>query len=196
MKIFQPIVSGSIFFPSLVTSSAAISNVIMQGTDGQLFITASSAIGGGGGPVNTSGLVTTSSFNNYTSSAGSTFAGTATTAVTASYAETLTIQGTLTDYYLKASTAPGINNIFTRTTGSYTSAFAKYTTYDGTNARAGEFITVWNGTTTTYYDNATTDIGDTSGIVFASSIVSNQIQINTGVSTPSGWTIKMLITYM
>lgn len=55
MKIFQPIVtgslstSGSVFFPSLVTSSTAVSNVVMFGTSGQLFITASSAIGGGGG---------------------------------------------------------------------------------------------------------------------------------------------------
>jgi hypothetical protein len=55
MKIFQPIVtgslstSGSVFFPSLVTSSTTVSNVVMFGTSGQLFITASSAIGGGGG---------------------------------------------------------------------------------------------------------------------------------------------------
>jgi hypothetical protein len=52
MKIFQPIVtgslstSGSVFFPSLVTSSTAVSNVVMFGTDGQLFVTASFAIGG------------------------------------------------------------------------------------------------------------------------------------------------------
>jgi hypothetical protein len=59
MKIFQPIVtgslstSGSVFFPSLVTSSTAVSNVVMFGANGQLFITASSAIGGGGGSTNT-----------------------------------------------------------------------------------------------------------------------------------------------
>jgi hypothetical protein len=53
MRIFQPIVtgslnsSGSVFFLSLVTSSTAVSNVVMYGTNGQLFITASSAIGGG-----------------------------------------------------------------------------------------------------------------------------------------------------
>ena len=128
--------------------------------------------------------------------------GSVVSAQTASYAtdftisNTLAIQGTLTDYYLKSSTAPSVNNMFTRNTGSYTSAFGKYTTYSGSNARAGEFVTVWNGTTTTYYDNATTDIGGTSGIIFNSSIVAGQVQINTGVSTPSGWTIKMLITYM
>jgi hypothetical protein len=51
MKIFQPTVSGSlissgsVFFPSLVTSSTAVSNVVMFGTNGQLFVTTSTAIG-------------------------------------------------------------------------------------------------------------------------------------------------------
>ena len=61
MKIFQPIitgsftVSGSVFLPSLVTSSTAVTNVVMYGTNGQLFTTASSAIGGGGGGGGTPG---------------------------------------------------------------------------------------------------------------------------------------------
>jgi hypothetical protein len=42
-------VSGSVFLPSLVTSSTTVSNVVMFGANGQLFTTASTAIGGGGG---------------------------------------------------------------------------------------------------------------------------------------------------
>jgi len=119
------------------------------------------------------------------------------TAQTASYAQTLTIQSTLTDFYsVSPSTNAGVNNIFTKNTGSFTSAFGKYTIYSGSNSRAGEFVTSWNGTTTTYYDNATTDIGSTSGVVFSSAIVTGQIQISTGVSTPSGWQVKMLATFM
>jgi hypothetical protein len=41
-------ITGSVFIPFLVTSSTSVTNVVMQGTNGQLFITASSAIGGGG----------------------------------------------------------------------------------------------------------------------------------------------------
>jgi hypothetical protein len=41
-------ITGSVFIPSLVTSSTSVTNVVMRGTNGQLFITASSAIGGGG----------------------------------------------------------------------------------------------------------------------------------------------------
>jgi hypothetical protein len=79
--------SGSVFFPTLVTSSTAVSNVVMYGTNGQLFITASSAIGGGGGI--SGDYVTTASFNAYTGSSTSQFAGTASFAQTASYVPTL-----------------------------------------------------------------------------------------------------------
>ena len=227
MKIFQPIVSGSltssgsIFFPSLVTSSTAVSNVVMYGTSGQLFITASSAIGGGGGggSTNPGGSNTQIQYNNsntfggvdkltydgtnlvgtgsFTGSFTGQFNGSITTAATASYAQTFAIQATLTDFYaVSPSTDPGINNLFTKNTGSFTSAFGKYTIYSGSNSRAGEFVTSWNGTTVSYYDNATVDIGNTSAITFVSAIVSGQIEINTSNTTPSGWQVKMLATFM
>ena len=217
MRIFQPIVtgsfsvSGSIFFPTLVTSSTVVSDVVMFGTNGQLFITASSAIGGGGISGN---YVTTASFNAYTGSNTSQFAGTAshaitaenligtvTNAATASHAvnftieQTLTLDETLTDFAKVNSTIVGSNNLFQQATGSHTSAHGKYTLYKGTDARAGEFITVWNGTTTEYYDNSTRDIGDTTDVTFQSLIVTGQIQIN-AVAATSGWTVKMITTYL
>jgi len=230
MKIFQPIVtgslsaSGSVFFPSLVTSSTTVSNVVMYGTNGQLFITASSAIGGGGGGGGTPGGSTTQiQYNNagafggvdkliydgtnlvgtgsFTGSFTGQFNGTITTALTASHAVNFTIEQklildeTLTDFAKINSTIVGPDNLFQQATGSYTSAHGKYTLYKGANARAGEFITVWNGTDTTYFDNATTDIGNTSDITFQSLIVTSQIQIN-AIAATSGWTVKMLMTYL
>jgi len=59
--------SGTIAFPSLTQSSSAYI-VTIDTASGQLYYTASSAFGSGGGPVNTSGFVTTSSFNAFTSS--------------------------------------------------------------------------------------------------------------------------------
>jgi hypothetical protein len=217
MKIFQPIitgsfsVSGSVFFPNLVTSSTVVSNVVMFGTNGQLFTTASSAIGGGG----VSGdYVTTSSFNAYTGSNTSQFAGTSSFALTASYVagtvqnainaqsgsnfvvtNTLSLNGTLTDTATINSTIVGSNNLFQQATGSRTSAHGRYTLYKGTDARAGEFVTVWNGTSTEYYDNSTRDIGDTTDVTFQSLIVTGQIQIN-AVAASSGWTVKMITTYL
>lgn len=184
----------------------------MFGTNGELFTTASSAIGGGGGV--SGDYVTTASFNAYTGSNTSQFAGTAshaitaenvtgtvTTALTASHAvnftieQTLTLNGTLTDSATVNSTIVGSNNLFQQATGSRTSAHGKYTLYKGTDARAGEFVTVWNGTTTEYYDNSTRDIGDTTDITFQSLIVTGQIQINALAAT-SGWTVKMITTYL
>jgi hypothetical protein len=217
MKIFQPTisgsfsVSGSIFFPALITSSTAVTNVVMYGTNGQLFITASSAIGSGGG--GGGGDYVASS---WTGSNASQFAGTAsfattaqnllgsvTSAATASYATsfvigtggTLTLDGNLMDSSTINSTIVGANDLFQQATGSFTSAHGKYTIYQGANSRAGEFVTAWNGTTTSYYDNSTVDIGNTTDVTFQSSVVTSQIQIN-AVAATSGWTIKMLVTYL
>ena len=228
MKIFQPIVtgsftvSGSVFLPGLVTSSTIVTNVVMYGANGQLFTTASSAIGGGGSgtPGGSDGqmqynsasafggvdkltfdgtnLVGTGSF---TGSFTGQFNGTIATALTASHAvnfvieNTLTLDQTLTDYASIASTIVGSNNLYQQATGSYTSVFVKYTLSNGANARAGEFITVWNGTDATYYDNSTTDIGDTSGVTFSSAIVTSQIQVN-ATSLTSGWRVKALATFV
>jgi hypothetical protein len=217
MKIFQPIitgsftVSGSVFFPNLVTSSTTVSNVVMYGANGQLFTTASTAIGGGG----VSGdYVTTASFNNYTGSISSQFAGTSSFALTASYVagtvqnainaqsgsnfvitNTLSLNGTLTDSATINSTIVGSNNLFQQATGSFTSAHGKYTLFNGANSRAGEFVTVWNGTNIVYYDNSTTDIGTTTDITFESQIVTSQLQLN-AVAATSGWTVKMIVTYL
>ena len=214
MKIFQPIVSGSfttsgsVFLKGL--TSAAQSNVVIIDTaTGQLYTTASSALGGGGS-VDTGSLVTTASFNSYTGSSTSQFAGTASFVTSASYAinatnaisashfvvtSTLQLDGSLTDFATINSTIVGANNLYTQATGSYTSAFVKYTVSNGANSRAGEFIANWNGTTVTYFDNSTTDIGSTPDIVFSSAIVSSQIQVNATAAT-SGWKIRTLATFI
>jgi len=200
MKIFQPTISGSfttsgsVFLKGL--SSTSQTNIVtLDTTTGQLYYTASSAIGGN---INTGSLLTTASFNSYTSSISSTFAGTANTAQSASnfvITNTLKIDETLIDFAKVIVNATAHWNLFQQATGSYTSAHCRYTVYKGTNARAGEFVTVWNGTTVAYYDNATTDIGTTTDITFESLIVTSQIQIN-AVADSIGWTIKALVTYL
>jgi hypothetical protein len=213
MKIFQPIISGSfttsgsVFLKGL-SSTAQTAVVLIDTGSGQLYFTASAAIGGTN--IDSGSLVTTASFNAYTGSNTSQFAGTASyasvagttiTAQTASYAtnftigSTLSLDGTLFDRATINSTIVGTNNLFTQQTGSYTSAHGKYTMYNGTNARAGEFVTVWNDTTVEYHDISTNDIGNTEDVTFESAIVTDQIQIN-AVALSSGWTVKMLITYM
>jgi hypothetical protein len=138
----------------------------------------------------------TASFATNTTSASFT-----TTAVTSSYstnftvANTLILDATLTDYATIASSIVGSNNLFSPNTSSYTSAFFKYTARNGANTRAGEVIAAWNGTTTTFTDFSTVDIGNTSAVTASVSIVSGQVQFNIQTNT-SGWAIKSIGTFM
>jgi len=160
------------------------------------------------GPTIPSVIVTVNRVDQFLSNTGSftgsftgTLAGTASYALTSSYSDnfvvgnTLQIDGTLIDRATVSPAVIGINNLFTQATGSYTAAFGKYTVYSGSNARAGEFITVWNGTTVKYTDTSTTDIGNTSDITFSSTIATSNVQID-ATAVSSGWTIKMLTTYI
>jgi hypothetical protein len=109
---------------------------------------------------------------------------------------TLAIDGSATNVQSVLSTIVGSNNLYTVATGSYTAAFGKYTIHKGTNARAGDFITAWNDSLPVVYtDTSTTDIGDTSDITLTSALVGSSIQIN-AVALSSGWTIKMLTTFI
>ena len=109
---------------------------------------------------------------------------------------TLRIDGSETNVHTVLSTTVGSNNLYTLPTGSYTAAFGKYTIYKGANARAGEFITVWNSNLPVVYtDTSTTDIGNTSDISFTATIVSGEIQVNADALS-SGWYVKMLATFI
>jgi hypothetical protein len=85
--------------------------------------------------------------------------------------------------------------VFTQNTGSYTSAFFKYTVSNSGNTRAGEVVAAWNGTSTTFTDFSTVDLGDTTAVTASISIVSGQVQFNVQTNS-SGWRIKSLATFM
>jgi hypothetical protein len=151
-------------------------------------------------------IVTANRVDQFLSNTGS-FSGSFTgnlvgTATTASHAvnftieSTLTIDQTLTDYHVTVADAPTTWGIFERATGSYTAAIGKYTIYSGTNARAGEFMTVWNGTTVNFTDVATTDIGSTANLTLQSSLSGGNIRIDAVAASSGPWTIKMLVTYL
>jgi hypothetical protein len=129
-------------------------------------------------------------------------AASASYAVTASFSRDFTvgssliIDQTLTDYASVAASSVGSNNLFTQNTGSYTSAFFKYTCASASFAsRAGEVVAVWNGTSVQFYDNSTVDIGNTTPVTSSVAIVSGQVQFNMQTNT-SGWTIKSMATFI
>jgi hypothetical protein len=193
-----PFTGSAIITGSLVVTGSIIST---EGFTGSLYGTASwannstsasYALSSSYSVTSSHALVADSVLGSVTSAS---YAATSSHATNFTVQGTLLINGTLTDSATVNSSIVGSNNLFTQATSSRTSAFGKYTIFNGVNARAGEFITVWNGTTTTYTDISTTDIGDTSDITFSSAIVTGNIQIN-AIAASSGWTIKMLTTYI
>jgi len=121
--------------------------------------------------------------------------GSISSAVTASYASTFQIGLSQISTATVASSIVGSNNLFTTATGSFTSAFYKYTATNGANARAGEVMAIWNAGTTQFTDYSTIDIGNTSNVTASVSIVTSQVQFNVTTGT-SGWSIKSQVTYL
>jgi hypothetical protein len=121
--------------------------------------------------------------------------GSISSAVTASYASTFQIGLSQISTATVASSIVGANNLFTTATGSFTSAFYKYTATNGANARAGEVMAIWNAGTTQFTDYSTIDIGNTSNVTASVSIVTSQVQFNVTTGT-SGWSIKSQVTYL
>ena len=116
-------------------------------------------------------------------------------AATASYSDAFSIGQTLTRYATVTSSINGLNTVFTQATGSYSSAFFKYTVTSGSNARSGEIMSVWNGATTAFTDNSTTDIGTTIVVTSSVAISGANVQLNMQTNT-SGWRIKSIATFM
>ena len=129
------------------------------------------------------------------------YANNSTNSDTASYSDNftvkskLTIDQTITDNARVLSSVVGSNNLFTQATGSYTSAFFKYTAANGTNARSGEVIVVWNEAVSQYTDFSTLDVGSTTAVTASAAIVAGDVQFNIQTNT-SGWTIKSLATFI
>jgi hypothetical protein len=116
-------------------------------------------------------------------------------AATASYSDAFNIGATQTRYATVTSSINGSNTIFTQATGSYTSAFFKYTVTSGSNARSGEIMSVWNGATAEFADNSTTDIGTTTDVTSSVAISGANVQLNMQTNT-AGWRIKSIATYL
>jgi len=115
-------------------------------------------------------------------------------ALTASYALSSAGGGGGGTLYQVGPTSIGNTEIVSYVTGSNRSAFSNYVIYSGSNSRAGQFMTVWNGITTQYTDVSTLDIGDTSTIVFTSSISTNVLKIT--ANTPISWSINMSVIFV
>ncbi len=107
---------------------------------------------------------------------------------------TLAISSSLNKFASVASSANGANVLFTQATGSYSSAFFKYTAINGSNARTGEVMSVWTGNTISYAEVNPSDIG-TSNITASVSLNASNVEFNIQ-TTSTGWVLKSIATYM
>jgi len=218
-------VSGTAAFPNL-TDTAQTNVVTYDTTTGQLFYTASSAIGGGGSgtPTSPGGQNTQIQFNSGSSFSGSgnfTFdyttnqvittgslitSGSTQTIGTSRFTGSVLITGSTNingTLFLgtgsaqalyttaKITTVSGINTIYSLQTASYDGAFFDYTLISGTNARAGQIMSIWSGSQVRYTETTTTDIGSTSEFIFSVALTAGSASLQVTGST--GAIIKTII---
>jgi len=111
------------------------------------------------------------------------------TSLTASYAESLTINGTSLTTGENTDVDTGTETVTTVSTLTHDSAFFDYVVNDGTNYRAGTVMSVWDGTLIRYNDNSTSDIGNTSGVTMSVDISGTDARLRATV-TSDNWDIK------
>jgi len=122
--------------------------------------------------------------------------GTASYAVSASAAATtFSIGAAVETYGSYINTIAGANTVITTPTGSFAGAFYKYVATNGSNARAGEVMAIWNNSTTQFTDVTTNDIGSTTMVTASVSLSAGSAVLNFTTNT-SGWNVKTFVTYL
>ena len=114
----------------------------------------------------------------------------ATNSLTASYANSVFDVGIAEFNSTSSTTTAGTTVVSSINTGSFTSAFYNYTIASGSNARAGQVMSVWSGSTVRYTEVTTTDIGNTATASFAVAISGPTVRLN--FTAPGVWTVKSI----
>jgi hypothetical protein len=101
-------------------------------------------------------------------------------------------QSLYTTAVISSNNANVTQSIYGLDTSSYGGAFFEYTAHSGSNARAGNIMSVWNGSSLNFTETTTTDIGSTSDLVMKVHISESQAQL-AAFSTNAGYNIKTII---
>ena len=114
------------------------------------------------------------------------------TAMTASYADTLTVTSTLLSTQQNTDVATGTETVATVSATLYDGAFFDYVIKDGTNYRAGTVTAVWDGTSVQFSETSTADIGSTSAVTMAVDISGTDARLR-ATTTTGNWNIKAFV---
>ena len=86
----------------------------------------------------------------------------------------------------------GITTIYSVATGSYDGAFFDYVIRSGSNARAGQIMGLWSGSSVNFTETTTTDFGSTSNFIFGMSISASNMILSSS-TTSNGWIVKAIV---
>ena len=92
----------------------------------------------------------------------------------------------------KVTVNSGITTIYSIPTASYDGAFFDYVIHSGSNARAGQIMSLWSGTTAKFTETTTTDFGDTSAFTFGVNISGSNLILSSS-ATSNSWTVKAIV---
>ena len=87
-------------------------------------------------------------------------------------------------------TIAGTTTISSLNTASYISAFYNYAIISSSNARAGQIMSIWSGSSIRFTEVITSDIGSTSTASFAAVLSGGNINLN--VTAPAGWNVRTI----
>ena len=172
----QALISGSGTQRLIVVGSGSAQPIFtVQGSQGELFSITDSLSGSLFSVNDISGLPILETFSDSTTLLGSYLAP-----------ALFTTQKTTT-------TNSGSFIIYNIPTGSYDGLYIDYTARSGSNARAGQIMAIWSGSSVNFTETTTTDFGTTSNLLLGVSISGSNMALTGSVATGSGWVIKSII---
>jgi hypothetical protein len=92
----------------------------------------------------------------------------------------------------KVTANSGVTTIYAIPTASYDGAFFDYVIRSGSNARAGQIMSLWSGADAKLTETTTTDFGDTSGFVFGVNVSGPNLILSSSAASNS-WTVKAIV---
>jgi hypothetical protein len=175
---------------SVATASfAQTASYVLNAISSSYTFTASSAISAS--QAQTASYILNAISSSYAFTASSAISSSfSTTSLTASYANSGFDIGIAEFQTTSSITIAGTTIVSSINTGSFTSAFYNYTIASGSNARSGQVMSVWNGTTIRYTEVTTTDIGNTATASFAATLSGPTVRLS--FTAPGVWTVKSI----
>jgi hypothetical protein len=93
-----------------------------------------------------------------------------------------------------SATTAGTTIVSSYATGSANSAFYNYYISSGSNARAGQIMSVWSGSTINYTEVTTNDLGNTNTASLAVTLATGNVRLS--FTAPGVWTVKSIVNLL